>query len=96
MSDEGILKGLLETTFSQGVQTDWDDLRRFLNLPEFSDRARKFKRELADTILNHKISPQEFERLTAIDQDTQEDVDKFLIEEIWKPLYKDEPVSLQY
>lgn len=90
MSEQSILKRLLETTFSMGVETDWDDLKRFLKDPNFPDREKTFKNELADAITDHKISPEEFEDLTAIDQDEQEDVDEFLIEEIWKPLYGDE------
>ena len=71
-----------------------DDLYRFLNHPNFPNRAREFKEELADAILNHQITPQEFQRLTSTDQDSQEDVDQFLIEEIWNELYGNEPVRM--
>ncbi len=96
MSELTILKNLLETTFSQGVETDWADLKRFLSDPKFPDRARKFKHELADAILNHKIEPPEFEMLTAIDQDSQKDVDMFLTDQIWNQLYPNESVSIPY
>lgn len=96
MNEESILRSLLETTFSQGVETDWDDLHRFLNDPSFPDRASEFKRELSDAILNHRILPHEFERLTAIDQESQEDVDMFLTDEIWIPLYDDETVKIPH
>jgi hypothetical protein len=96
MNEQSILKELLETTFSMGVETDWEDLRRYLKDPSFPDRESSFKAELADAISNHTISPEEFEKLTAIDQDEQEDVDAFLTDEIWKPLYGDEPIRTRY
>ena len=94
MRDETLLEGVLATEFSQDIATDWDGLQRFLNHPNFPNRAREFKQELADAILNHRITPDKFERLTALDQDSQEDVDEFLIEEIWNQLYPNEPVRM--
>ena len=94
MSQESPLRTVLETEFSQGVATDWDALDRYLNHPRFPNRARDFKRELADAILNHTLSPKEFECLTVIDKDSQEDVDGFLLEELWMPLFPDEPVRM--
>ncbi|MDM7920751.1 MAG: hypothetical protein QUS14_00510 [Pyrinomonadaceae bacterium] len=94
MSEESILKRILQTRFSQGVETDWDGLDRFLNHPEFPTRARDFRRELADAILNHTISPEEFEELTAIDRESQDDVDSFLREEVWEQMYENEPVRI--
>jgi hypothetical protein len=67
MSGESPLQNVLVTMFSQGVATDWEALDRYLNHPRFPTRATGFKRELADAILNHTISPKEFERLTVID-----------------------------
>lgn len=96
MNEQSILEELLETTFSMGVETDWEDLRRYLKEPDFPDREKLFKNELADAITNHTISPEKFEKLTAIDQDEQEDVDAFLTDEIWKPLYGNEQVRLRY
>jgi hypothetical protein len=96
MSEASTLKRVIETQFTQGVATDFDGLRRFLEHPEFPDRAREFKAELADAILNHRISPKEFEDLTAMDQDSQEDVDDFLTKELWATLYPNEPVRLVY
>ena len=94
MSSDSVLRRVLETRFTQGVATDWDDLLSFLNHPGFPGRAREFKKELADAILHHRITPLEFEDLTAIDRDSQEDVDQFLIEEIWNQLYPNEPVKI--
>jgi hypothetical protein len=96
MSEESNLKRILQTRFTQGVETDWDGIDRFLNHPDFPRRAREFKRELADAILNHRLTPKDFEDLTAIDKERQEDVDAFLRDEIWEQLYEDEPVRISY
>lgn len=96
MSEDSVLKGVLESFFCQGVEFTYDELSAYLNNPEFPGRARKFKRELAEAIVNHTISPEEFESLTAVDQDSQEDVDEFLTTDIWDPLYQNEPVRLIY
>ena len=96
MDKKSVLKDVLESYFCQGVEMSYDELNQFLNNRAFPDRARTFKRELADAILNHTISPDEFQDLTAVDQDSQEDVDKFLTTEIWDPLYDNEPVRMIY
>ena len=96
MEKKSILKDVLETYFCQGVEMSYDELNQFLKNESFPDRARTFKRELADAIINHKITPEEFQDLTAVDQDSQEDVDKFLTTEIWDPLYDNEPVRMIY
>jgi hypothetical protein len=49
--------------------------------------SEALKAELEDAIANERISPQEFERLAAIDQDSPADVARFLREELWLPLY---------
>jgi len=92
MNDESSLRRILKTQFKQGLGPNWDGIHQYLNHPEFPSRARNFKRELADAILNHTITPEEFEKLTDVDQDSQEDVDKFLTTEIWNQLYQNEPV----
>ncbi|MDE2400004.1 MAG: hypothetical protein KGL67_03315 [Patescibacteria group bacterium] len=94
MKEESPLKRILKTEFKQGLGPNWNGIKQYLNYPKFPSRAKNFKLELADAILNHSISREEFELLTAVDQDTQADVDQFLIEEIWKPLYGDEPISI--
>jgi hypothetical protein len=91
MSDQSILKRILGARFSAGVATDLESLRKFLRDPNFPEREKAFRAELADAILNHTITPKEFEKLTSIDQDEQEDVDAFLTDEIWRPLYGGEP-----
>lgn len=94
IKEESILERILQTRFTQGVDTDWDGIDRFLNHPEFPTRARDFRRELADAILNHTITPEDFLALTAIDKESQEDVDAFLREEIWDQMYENEPVRM--
>ena len=96
MNDESPLRRILKTHFKQGLGPNWDGMKQYLNHPEFPNRARTFKRELADAILNHSISPDEFEKITDVDQDSQEDVDNFLTTEIWDPLYENEPVRVIY
>ena len=96
MDEESSLKRVLKTQFKPGLETNWDGIRNYLNHPEFPNRARKFKQELADAILNHRISPEEFEKVTELDRDSQEDVDKFLTEELWEQLYPNEPVRPIY
>ena len=92
MNDDSILKYILQSYFTAGVETDYEDIKRYLNNPNFPTRARNFKAELADAILNHTVSPEDYERTTSVDQDSQEDVDKFLTTDIWNPLYNNEPV----
>lgn len=94
-SNENLLNRILENRFYAGAVYDYDDLLKFLKHPNFPNREGAFKRELSSAILNHKISIQEFEDLTMIDYEAQDEVDEFLKTEVWQPLYGDEPVSLQ-
>ncbi len=95
MSEKKILKKILETEFVAGVETDWDEIHRFINDPEFPTRKRDFRNQLADAIMHGTISPEEFEELTAVDRDDQDDVNSFLKETIWDRLYENEPVSIR-
>jgi hypothetical protein len=92
MDDDSLLKDILQSFFTAGVEADYGEINQYLNNPDFPTRARKFKAELANVILNHTLTPEEFEELTAVDQDSQADVDKFLTTEIWNPLYNNESV----
>lgn len=96
MNEDSILKWVLETNFVPGVEIDWDALKSFLENPEFPDRTKKFKSELARAIIQQQITPKEFEQVTGLDQDSKEDVAEFLQTELWQPLYGDEPVDLSY
>lgn len=93
MSGEELLRHVLETRFCAGVHVGWDELVRFLYAPWFPGRAEAFKAALRDAIVHHRLSPAEFEKLTSVDQDTQEDVDRFLTAELWEQLYPGEPLT---
>jgi hypothetical protein len=96
MDEESSLRRILKTEFKQGLGPNYDGIRSYLDHPNFPNRGRRFKQELADAILNHKVTPEEFEKLTDVDQDSQEDVDQFLKVELWDPLYPNEPVRPIY
>lgn len=81
---ESLLREILRTRFVAGVDVGWEDLRRFLSV---GGRSEALRAELEDAIANERISPQEFERLTSVDQDSPADVARFLREELWVPLY---------
>jgi hypothetical protein len=90
-----LLTDVFETYFGANYFiNDWERLKEFLNHPNFPDRADKFKRDFANALKNKEITPKVLENLTDIDYETQEEVDEFLTNEIWKPLYGDEPVKL--
>ncbi len=72
-----------------------DDVKKYLNNPNVSDRNQVFKAELVNSLLKQPITPQEFEKLTAEELETQEEVNEFLKNEIWKPLYGNEPVKCE-
>ncbi len=82
-----LLAHVLETRFTQGVSFEWEELFAFLRHPEFPAREATLRRELAEAISGHLVSPAEFEALTAIDRDSQADVDDFLRRELWAPLF---------
>lgn len=81
------LRRLLQTHFRQGLGASADELRAYVGEDDDAFRA-----ELARAIRGSEITPAELERLTDVDQDAQEDVDRFLLEQIWEPLYGDAPV----
>jgi hypothetical protein len=85
-----ILTHLLQCYFSAGVAFTWTELRRYLKHPKAPDRWEDLRLELEDALTQNKITPAEFEQLTSCDQDTQADVDAFLLKEIWEPLFGDQ------
>ena len=96
LKNNEILKYVLETyCHVEYFTSDWESVKRFLNHPNFPDRNAEFKKELAQAITEHRISTQEFEKLTGEEYETQKEVDDFLVREIWQPLYGNEPVTLQ-
>jgi hypothetical protein len=83
------LRRLLSTRFVQGLGASAAELRAYVG----DDDDGAFRAELARAIRDSEISPAEYERLTACDLDAQADVDRFLVEEIWRPLYGDAPID---
>ena len=88
------LEKVLFNRFDVDVVPDYDDLKNYLNNPEFPERGENFKHELADAVLNNKLTPERYEKLTNHESETQEEVNRFLISEIWQPLYGDEPIQV--
>lgn len=99
MKTNELLPELLTSVFSRyfGANYFTDDfnvLRKELGNPNHPNRASDFKHQLAKAINYNLITPEILNNLTKIDYETQEEVDDFLINEIWKPLYGDEPIKL--
>ncbi len=93
-NNQNLLERILENRFYAEAVEDYDSLKNFLTHPKFPNRAIEFKRELADAILNHKITPELYENLTNHELENQQEVDEFLKNEIWQPLYGNEPVKV--
>ncbi len=93
MKEQSFLKNRLETTFCVDGLVNWEMIKQSLRHPDFPNREKEFKKELVDAIKNQTINLKEFEKLTGIDYEMQDEVDEFLINEIWKPLYGDEPIG---
>lgn len=87
------LSYILSAYFDVDVVTNYQSMKRFLQHPNFPNRNDGFRKELASAIIYHKITPKIYEDLTNHDLETQEEVNEFLINEIWKPLYGDEPIE---
>jgi hypothetical protein len=88
-----LLADVLAGHFTAGVATDFDDLTRFLRPPRFPGREEALRLALAEAIVHHRLTRKDFEALTAIDWDTQADVDRFLLEELWEPLFPGQSVQ---
>jgi hypothetical protein len=87
------LEYILENYFNIDIETNYESIGKYIKNPEFPGRDEKFKGQLARAILNNEITPEIYEDLTDAELETQEEVDKFLIDEIWKPIYGDEPIK---
>lgn len=85
-----MLEHFLKTTFSVEGSSDYESVKRTLRHQNFPDREIKFKKDLSEAIKCSKFSIDKFENLTGFDYETQEEVNEFLIKEIWQPLYGDE------
>jgi len=84
---ESTLEYFLSTHFHVGVSTTRESILASLNNSNFPNRAEDFKQQLIDAILNHSISAKELERLTDSDYETQEEVENFLKNYVWKTIY---------
>lgn len=69
------------------------DLLSFLRATKFPCREKEFRHQLAYAILNKTISPSQYEKLTDLELETNEEVVKELTE-LWTYLYGDEPISV--
>ena len=69
------------------------DLREELAASKFPQREKEFRHQLAYAIFNQTISPSQYEKLTDLELETNEEVVEKL-KELWTDLYDDEPVSL--
>lgn len=68
---------------------DWPKpLIKELSHPSFPDRPEKFKLQLRNAILEHSISPIEYEKLTEEDLETPAEVEDRLLE-LWQDIYGD-------
>lgn len=88
------LEKMLFNRFDVDVVPEYENLKSYLKNPDFPERENNFKHELADAILNHKLTPETYGKLTNHELETQEEVDEFLKTEIWQPLYGNEPIEL--
>jgi hypothetical protein len=84
------LAGILRTYFDVNAFTsEWpQSLQRELGRPESSQREQMFRRQLAEAVVDRNIKPEDYEKLTGEDFDTQDDLQKWL-QEVWKRLYGD-------
>ena len=83
----------LECNFNVDVKTDYEYMKRYVLDKTFPDRNERFKRALSDAILNHKITPEIYEKITDAELETQEEIDSLLINDIWKVVYGVEPIE---
>ena len=89
-----LLEQILESRFYAEAVENYDSLKKFLGHPNFPDREREFKKQLATAILQSAVSPKRYEKLTNHELETQEEVNELLKIEIWQPLYGDEPITM--
>ncbi len=80
---------ILESYFDVNAFNDnWlNSLKKTLNAPNFPNRNADFQNELANAILHHHISLQQYEKLTGQDFDEEQDLEDWL-REVWTMLYE--------
>jgi len=88
------LKDVLKRHFNVNYTSDAETILRELVTDKFPHRNNQFKKELLTAMKTNSISTEEFNKLTDDEMETQEEVSKFLKNEIWQPLYGDEPITV--
>jgi hypothetical protein len=85
----------LECQFNVDVVPDYEEIKRIRTDSTFFPNVDRnaFRKNLIETIIENKLTPNIYEHLTNHELETQEEVNNFLINDIWKPLYGDEPIK---
>jgi hypothetical protein len=65
--------------------------RKYLDNPKYPARKVQFKAELADAIKNRTITREGLYKLTGDLVDSEDDVQDFLVNEVWKEIFPGEP-----
>jgi hypothetical protein len=90
-----VLEGVLRRHCNvNGFARDWPQkiVRELNAMKSPPDAAKIFREELAQAILNHTLSPQDYEALTDEDFDTPEELEDWL-REFWRKLYGTDPIA---
>ena len=66
-------------------------LKKYVQSSIESERTLLFRDQLADAIVNNSITPEQYEKITGEDFDSQEDLNKWL-KELWNNIFNDEPI----
>lgn len=88
------LKDVLKRHFNVNYRSDSQTILREVVTDKFPNRRNQFKKELLSAMKTNLISVEEFNKLTDDELETQDEVNRFLENEIWQPLYKDEPIKV--
>lgn len=70
-----------------------EDWQKYLRNPLAPITELEFKWHLADAILNNRLTPKEYGRLTGADAGTPEEVAADL-SELWRLVFKDEAIAM--
>lgn len=68
-----------------------NELRKQIRNPKIPERANAFRKQLASTIVNKSLNPEEYEALTGEDFDNQEELETWL-RELWRLIFDDAPI----
>jgi hypothetical protein len=92
-SNNKLLEHILETRFYAEAVENYDSLTKYLRHPNFPNREKEFRQQITEAITKSTISPERYEKLTGHELETQKEVNEFLLNEIWKPLYSSEALK---